>query len=146
MGCGSSSVMNDESTLPSAARPAGDGDGSATSDRGNGSSTCGYEPVRFAYDSDALDTAARDVLQSNALCLRQRGTESADVVGMTDPRGTEEYNLALGERRAVSTRRFLAALGVAEARLSVRSVGEEMAAGQDEATWASDRRSELRTR
>ncbi len=145
-GCASSTTLGDESTTPSAARPADDGDGSATSSRGSGDAACAYAPVHFAYDSDALDPNARETLESNARCLRAREHESAAVVGMTDPRGTEEYNLALGERRAIATRRYLTALGVAEQRLSVTSVGEEMATGTDESGWSEDRRSELRTR
>jgi peptidoglycan-associated lipoprotein len=61
---------------------------------------------------------------------------------MTDPRGTEEYNLALGERRAQAVTRYLSALGV-ESSLKARSVGEEMAAGDEDQGWARDRRAEL---
>ena len=62
---------------------------------------------------------------------------------MTDPRGTEEYNLALGDRRARMAANYLIALGARADRVDVRSVGEEQASGTDEAGWARDRRADV---
>jgi peptidoglycan-associated lipoprotein len=59
--------------------------------------------------------------------------------GVTDPRGTEEYNIALGDRRAQAVRAYLVSLGIEQARIAVTSVGEEMAQGSDESGWAQDR-------
>jgi peptidoglycan-associated lipoprotein len=61
------------------------------------------------------------------------------LTGAADPRGSEEYNLALGERRARSVERFLVTMGVAHERISLHSVGEENATGTDEGSWSLDR-------
>src|SRR5690349_8069278 len=70
--------------------------GVATSGGETGDAACSVEPVYFAYDSSELDGSARNALESDARCLVSR-RHGARVVGMTDPRGTEEYNLALGD-------------------------------------------------
>jgi peptidoglycan-associated lipoprotein len=104
---------------------------------------CELTPVYFDYDSSTLSDSARDQLSRNASCLRERGTRGVQLTGMTDPRGTEEYNLALGERRAQSAQQYLKSLG-ADSSMSVSSMGEEMASGSDEAGWARDRRVEFK--
>ena len=70
------------------------------------------------------------------------------IEGHADERGSEEYNLALGERRAEAVRRYLEALGVAESQLRIVSYGESKPAalGSDEAAWRLNRRAEFRTR
>ena len=88
----------------------------------------------------------RDALDANARCLRAKPSLAITVVGMTDPRGTEEYNLALGEGRARTVHRYLTQLGVDEQRATFRSMGEEMATGEDEAGWARDRRADVEVR
>lgn len=100
---------------------------------------CQLESVYFAYDSSSLETGARDKLSSNAQCIKERGYRSVQLTGLTDPRGTEEYNLALGDRRAQSAKSYLKSLGVG-ADLSHTSLGEEMASGTDESGWSRDRR------
>lgn len=100
---------------------------------------CELTPVYFDYDSSTLSDSARDQLSRNASCMRERSIRGAQLTGMTDPRGTEEYNLALGERRAQSAQQYLKSLGT-DGSLSVSSMGEEMASGSDEAGWARDRR------
>ena len=77
--------------------------------------------------------------------IRGRGLP-IHLVGAADPRGTEEYNLALGERRSLSVRQYLEALGADPSMLSFSSVGEEMARGDNEATWQLDRHVEPRIR
>jgi len=106
---------------------------------------CNIEPVYFAFDSSDLDTSAREKLASNASCLRERGISGVHLTGFTDPRGTEEYNLALGDRRASSAKKYLKSLGV-EGDIAHSSVGEEMAQGTDESGWARDRRVEFEKR
>ena len=67
------------------------------------------------------------------------------LIGRTDPRGTEEYNLALGDRRAQSAQKYLGSLGP-NAKLTHSSMGEEQATGTDETGWARDRRVDLQER
>lgn len=100
---------------------------------------CTIDPVYFAYDSSTLDTGARDQLAKNASCMKQNSVQRMHLVGLTDPRGTEEYNLALGDRRASSARTYLQSLGV-QGEITYSSMGEELASGTDEASWLRDRR------
>lgn len=123
--------------------------GSMQNGRGNGATSggdvgqsCQISPIYFAYDSSELDGRARNTIESDARCLQQRSV-SARITGMTDPRGTEEYNLALGDRRARTVSQYMSNLGVG--RVNVRSVGEEQAQGEDEGGWANDRRAEIQT-
>ncbi len=101
---------------------------------------CQLESPYFGFDSDELDSSTRDILQRNAACIASRNIAHVRVTGHCDPRGTEEYNLALGDRRARSVVQFMQSLGVARSVMAPRSMGEEMARGQDESSWAQDRR------
>lgn len=107
---------------------------------------CTFEPVYFAFDNSQLDEGARRSLQTAADCLRREGDTRYVLIGRADPRGTTEYNFALGERRARSAQRYLMSLGVDEARIAVSSEGSEAATGADEASWARDRRVDFRPR
>jgi len=91
------------------------------------------------YDIDSQDAAA---LRQQAEYLLQYGSAGATVQGHADERGTREYNLALGERRANAAKNYLVSLGVADSRLRTVSHGEErpVALGSDEASWAQNRR------
>lgn len=102
---------------------------------------CVVETVYFAFDSSDLDSSAQAALQEAADCYRgqQDSGVSLLITGACDPRGTEEYNIALGERRAQAVRSYLISLGMDGSRISTNSVGEEMATGTDEAGWARDR-------
>lgn len=99
------------------------------------------EDVHFAYDSSALDAEAQAVLKSKAEFMR---TNSGNVTieGHCDERGTSEYNMALGERRAQSAKKFLTNLGIAGSRLNTVSYGKErpLVMGNDESAWAKNRR------
>ena len=106
---------------------------------------CRVESVYFAYDSSELDGSARSTLEGNAGCLDRRAGTAA-VTGLTDPRGTEEYNLALGDRRARTVTQYMQNLGVEGGRMQVRSVGEEYASGEDESGWSRDRRADIEVR
>ena len=77
--------------------------------------------------------------------MKEQENGRVRITGAADPRGTEEYNLALGDRRATSVKRFLSALGVADTAIETVSTGEEFATGTDESTWARDRRAEIST-
>jgi peptidoglycan-associated lipoprotein len=100
------------------------------------------EDIYFEYDSAALIPEARDVLKRKAEFLRGNPNVSVIVEGHTDDRGTVEYNLALGERRAASAMSFLVDLGIPESRLTTISYGKEKPAnpGHNETAWAANRR------
>ena len=101
---------------------------------------CVVETVYFAFDSSELDSSARSAVATAVECYRdQNPGVQLLLTGATDPRGTEEYNIALGERRAQSVRSYMNSLGMSSNQISVTSVGEEMATGTDEAGWARDR-------
>lgn len=101
--------------------------------------------VHFAYDSSELDAAAQDILMQHVAFLTQNQSARVLVAGHTDERGSREYNMALGERRAASVRDFLSANGVNTASIEIMSYGEEhpVATGSDEESWAQNRRAEL---
>lgn len=86
------------------------------------------EDVYFSYDSSALSPEAREILQFKAQWLRDNPNTQVIIEGHTDERGTVEYNLALGERRAKSAKDFLMAMGLPESRLTTISYGEELPA------------------
>jgi peptidoglycan-associated lipoprotein len=100
---------------------------------------CTLDPVYFDYDSANLDQPSRDKLTAAAACMKTRSIKSVHLTGLTDPRGTEEYNLALGDRRAQAAKKYLEGLGMGTS-MSASSMGEELATGSDESSWARDRR------
>jgi peptidoglycan-associated lipoprotein len=103
------------------------------------------KPVLFAYDSDELDDPARQILNQDAQVLKQYGTWVVTVEGHSDERGTAEYNLALGERRALAAKNYLLSLGIAAERLRTVSYGKEFPfdPGHNEAAWSQNRRAHL---
>ncbi|MSO48484.1 MAG: peptidoglycan-associated lipoprotein [Acidobacteria bacterium] len=90
------------------------------------------DTVLFAYDSADLSDAGKASLQKNSAWLMRWTSTRVTVEGHADSRGTNEYNLALGERRAASVRDYLVGLGVATARVSIVSKGEEQPTCMDE--------------
>ena len=98
--------------------------------------------VFFGFDKSSLSSDARSQLEKQAAWLKKYGSVSLTLEGHADERGTREYNLALGERRANSAKDFLIALGVAPNRIRVISYGKERPAalGQNEAAWRQNRR------
>ena len=107
---------------------------------------CSLASVHFAYHSSEIDSAAGNALQTNANCIEQRNIPRVTLTGHCDPRGTEEYNLALGDRRARQVQSYMGRLGVQNSRMTARSMGEEMARGSNESAWAQDRRVEFEER
>ncbi|MBI4446596.1 MAG: peptidoglycan-associated lipoprotein Pal [Acidobacteria bacterium] len=99
-------------------------------------------PVFFDYDKSTLTESAREILAENARWFRQFSSVQVIIEGHCDERGTEEYNLALGDRRAVAARDYLVQLGVDPGQLGTVSYGEErpFESGQNEAAWAQNRR------
>ena len=100
---------------------------------------CTLESVYFEFDSSTLDQSSRDKLSQTAACIKTRAIKSVHLTGLTDPRGTEEYNLALGDRRAQAAKKYLDSLAPG-ASTSASSMGEELATGTDDSSWGRDRR------
>ncbi len=101
----------------------------------------GVEDVFFAFDAYELDNRSMGILSASARILREAGTTIL-ISGHCDERGTVEYNLALGEKRANAVRDYLISLGVPGAKMRVTSYGENspFAKGSNEAAWAKNRR------
>lgn len=100
------------------------------------------KPVFFDYDKADLRSDARDVLAANAAWLKSHPTIAFTIEGHCDERGTAQYNLALGDRRANSAKEYLVSLGVDAGRVKTVSYGKErpFATGHDEDSWAKNRR------
>jgi len=103
------------------------------------------ENIYFAFDSATLSDQAQEILNGKAEYLRSNSGVAITVEGHCDARGTDAYNMALGERRAESVRGFLVDLGISADRLHTLSYGEErpVAMGQNEASWAKNRRAQF---
>jgi len=108
----------------------------------SGMQTEDYAPAFFDYDSHGLRDDARAALDGNARLLRANPKVSITIEGHCDERGTREYNLALGERRANSVKNYLVALGVNANRIQTISYGKERPEnpGQDEIAFSQNRR------
>ena len=117
----------------------------AASTPDNGQLKEALEKVYFSFDSSNLDVGARQSLTKNAAFMKKNGSAKVRIEGNCDERGSDEYNLALGERRAKAAMQYLVTMGVPAARLSVISYGKEKPAdpGHDEAAWARNRRDEF---
>jgi peptidoglycan-associated lipoprotein len=104
--------------------------------------------VYFDFDRSDITPAGRAALEQNARWLLGRGNAQVRVEGHADERGTNEYNIALGERRAQAVKRVLVALGVSAANVSTVSYGEEQPACRehDESCWQKNRRAHLAVR
>lgn len=100
---------------------------------------------KFDYNADELQPSDRAVLQQIADCLVKGPLQGRTVklIGRADPRGTDEYNLALGDRRADHIRTYLQRLGVPASRMTDVTRGELDATGSDDAGWRRDRRVDL---
>jgi peptidoglycan-associated lipoprotein len=105
------------------------------------------DTVYFDFDEATLTDAAKDTLVRNAEWLRANANARVQVEGNADERGTPEYNLSLGERRAAAVRSYLTSLGIDGSRLVVISYGEERPAdpGHSEEAWAKNRRVDFKT-
>jgi len=99
--------------------------------------------VFFAFDSSELSAESRTTLEKQAFWLRKYPQATVSVEGHCDERGTREYNLALGERRAAAARDYLVSLGVDPSRVATISYGKERPTvlGSNEEAWAQNRRS-----
>lgn len=100
------------------------------------------DTVFFAFDSSSLSAEAQAALDTQVAWLKKHDDVNVIVQGHCDDRGTREYNLALGERRANAVKQYLVSQGIEESRISTISYGKERPAvlGNNEAAWAQNRR------
>lgn len=101
--------------------------------------------IYFEYDSDALGEAARSALDQKLAILQSNSGVRLRIAGHADERGSDEYNLALGQRRAAAAKRYLTQRGIPETRIEIVSFGEERpaASGGDDSAMAQNRRDEF---
>jgi peptidoglycan-associated lipoprotein len=102
-------------------------------------------PIYFDYDKSNLKSEAKTNLDKTAAWLAKKTTVNIRIEGNCDERGTNEYNMALGDRRANTAKEYLVKLGVSADRLETVSLGEEkpLDAGHSEAAWAKNRRDDF---
>jgi peptidoglycan-associated lipoprotein len=122
------------------------GDSGANGARGvGGAGASGRQIIYFDFDKSEIKPEFADIVRSNAQNLSGHPNLKMKLEGNTDERGTREYNIGLGERRAQAVRRALMLQGVSETQITTVSFGAERPAaeGDDEAAWAQNRRVEL---
>lgn len=143
-GCGSKNAQTGPSTATTAGMNETTGDMAAILE--DAGITLETTAVYFAFDRYDLDTDAREMLRVKSDILKQYPEISVKIEGHCDARGTEEYNLALGERRAKAAYDYLVMLGVNPAQLSMVSYGKLYPAmeGSNEEAWSKNRRDEFR--
>lgn len=102
-------------------------------------------PVYFDFDASVIKEDQVSRIELNADFIKSKPSLSIRIEGNCDPRGTNEYNMALGERRAISAKKYLVNLGVDEKQLETISYGEEriLLHGHDELSWAQNRRDDF---
>lgn len=104
-----------------------------------------FTPVYFGYDSSHVRPQDQSAIEEVADHLRSNPNQGVIVEGHCDERGSREYNMALGERRALAVRAYLIGLGLEPSRIQTKSMGEEspVALGHDENSWRQNRRAEF---
>ncbi len=110
-----------------------------------GAPTCALKPVYFGFNQSVLSEETRSTLRDNASCLVKLGSPPVIINGNCDERGTSEYNLVLGLKRAERTRQYLADMGVSLSSLTVNTLGKEapVCTEANEACWSRCRRADL---
>ena len=150
-----SSSTSDGTTTSSSSGSSDSSASSASSSTETGSSSYSYDTdpktalikvgdrVLFGYDSSELDDDDRAILNNQSKFLNQNPSLKITIQGHCDERGTREYNLALGEKRASSVKDYLISLGINSERISVVSYGKErpQVLGSNKAAWSMNRRS-----
>jgi len=106
----------------------------------------GLERIMFDYDAFTLSAEAQEILTRNAAYIKANKGVKVVIEGHCDERGSDEYNLSLGERRALAAKAFLVSLGVSESQLTIISYGEELPLDKSrgEAGWSKNRRAEFK--
>ena len=102
--------------------------------------------IHFDYDQYTLTASAKQTLMKNANLLKTAPAVKVQIEGHCDERGSDEYNLALGEKRALATKNYLVSLGVSANRMSIISYGEEVPldSSNTDTAWAKNRRAEFK--
>lgn len=110
-----------------------------------GRTSDGMLPVYFDFDTSDIRNDQISRIEVNGDFLKKNAMLKIRIEGNCDPRGTKEYNMALGERRALSAKKYLENLGISEARMTTISYGKErlLLHGQDELSWAQNRRDDF---
>jgi len=105
---------------------------------------CAGQAVHFDYNESKIRLDAKPILEANAKCIKERN-QPLVVEGHCDERGTDEYNMALGQKRSAAAQKYLAGLGIAKTLMSTMSYGEErpLCGGHDESCWWQNRRAEF---
>jgi peptidoglycan-associated lipoprotein len=150
--CSKKEVKQDEPLI----NPSGTAGGTASPDAGAGAGDAGagasgggeqqdsgdLKVAYFDFDSYRINGSGKKALKGNADWMKANGSSTIQIEGHCDERGTTEYNLALGERRANAARDYLIRLGIDKSRISVISYGEERPSdpGHDESAWSKNRR------
>ena len=153
---GTTGTTKDDSTVTSSSTGSPSSGTASTSATGSGSGWAGHpldDPnsllakriVYFDFDESVILDQDRPILEAHAQYLSQNLGAAVTLEGHTDERGTREYNLALGERRAISVRQFMSLLGASSQQLRTVSYGEEQPAAREhnEEAWAQNRRVEI---
>jgi peptidoglycan-associated lipoprotein len=146
-GCGSKKAVTDEGLTAKTDKEALGAEESLDSKPlgiSEGRTTEGMLPVYFDYDSSQIKDDQAGRIEVNGEFIKSM-TLPVRIEGNCDPRGTNEYNMALGERRALSARKYLVNLGVDASRLTTVSYGEErmLLHGHDELSWSQNRRDDF---
>jgi peptidoglycan-associated lipoprotein len=107
---------------------------------------CGLARVHFGFNDSEIKSDDKAVIERGARCLRRDHKMHVLIEGNADERGTEEYNLALGDRRATAVEKYLRGLGVSDAQLKTVSYGKEkpLCTEHDENCWSQNRRAETK--
>ena len=105
-----------------------------------------FQDVSFAFDSDGLGSVAMEAVRNNVALMEANSALKVEIEGHCDERGTVEYNLSLGEKRANAVKDYLTGLGINDSRISVLSYGKERPVdnGHDETAWGKNRRAEFK--
>lgn len=142
-GCSSTDETTEDTTSQGSTTPVATESTSTTQD--SAPSLLSQRVVYFDFDKSAIRADAYEALQAHAQFLANNQGSTIRIEGHADERGTREYNMALGERRAKAVVSFLTANGAAGSQLEVVSYGEEkpVSDGHEEGSWAQNRRAEL---
>lgn len=110
-----------------------------------GRTTSPFVPIYFDFDKSNIRADQRSRIEKNAEILKKKSNTKIRIEGNCDERGTNEYNMALGERRAMSAKKYLMNMGIAGSRLKTISYGEErpLSYGHDDLAWSQNRRDDF---
>ena len=130
----------------STTRPAPPGQGMVRNELTDPNSPLAKRSVYFDFDSNAVKDEYRDLVTRHSRYMADKRDTRIRIEGNCDERGSREYNLALGQRRAEAVKKVMTVLGVSEGRIETTSYGEEkpVAPGHDEASWAQNRRADIK--